>query len=758
MQLPTFLQPETRILDFGVESPDLAHELASDGVTRYLGLVTLAALHTVRSQADGLERRFHELASPDQVRRCSTDVLIVRPAFAERLWMVGELRHVRYVALESGWSARDVETRLAKTAARFSRAVTPRGRFDVGETRFDLLEISRQAPPRTRRYFSPVWGPEGLIQRLDAAGIQYAALRWFEDLPHMEPGEDLDVLVTDEHLAAFGTLMNEEPGTIPLDLYSETGLPSSDYKNMAYYPPQLARQLLDRAVVHSSGCRVPAPLDHLRSLAYHAAYHKGMSSGLASAHVAETVTDPEHDYKSALESLARSVGVRLDASLDGVDEYLAGEGWRPSVDTLVRLADGNLWIKAKFFAAKPEPVIPPETTVFLLRERLASVVGTDEVLALLDHLGFEVLMTSELDSAAAARCAEQTRGGNWGQGPFPVSGGGPVTVVVAVHYAPAPPVGKALDKYPRLSNNDVLVAKERVRDLVAARVSAHERFNPVHSSDNELEAWEYVTIALPQAAEELQELVGQRRVHYRTTVPVVRQLSRGRRAKVEVVDGADGRVVRKTFAAGYLRHMERELLALQQLSPEVAAVPPLLASGDNWFSCPYYRDQLAPLMTSRKLVPLPLVRDMVDVLRQIHEHGFDLVDAKPQNFILDHRAGLKIVDFEFLHRYTNDRPPFASSYAFRGVPAGYTDDLPVSDLSYERRWLAFTGLSADQLTSGSPMSQHTSRAVFRTKRAILGPRGPVRRIQGQVRLGARTTRRATGRTFSRWARARAKAA
>lgn len=756
--MPSFLRPETRVLDFGAESPDLAHELASKGVNHYLGLVTPAALDAVRSQAGGLERRFHELASPDQVRRCSTDVLIVRPAFAERLWMVRDLRHVHHVALESGWGVRHLETRLAKTAARLSRAVTPRAGFEVGATRFDLLEITRQAPPRTRRYFSPVWGPEGLIERLEAAGIQYAALRWFEDLPHMEPGEDLDVLVRDEHLAAIGTLLNEEPGTIPLDLYSETGLPSSDYKNMAYYPPQLARQLLDRAVVHASGCRVPESLDHLRSLAYHAAYHKGMSSGLASAHVAGTVANPEHDYKSALESLAQSVGVAIDASLEGVDEYLANEGWRPSVDTLVRLSDGNPWINARFFAAEPEPVNPPEATVFLLRERLASVIGTEEVLALLDHLGFEVLMTSELDSVAAARCAGQTRGGNWGQGPFPVSGGGPSTVVVAGHYAPTPPVGKALDKYPRLSNNDVLLAKERIRDLVAARVSAHERFNPVHSSDNELEAWEYVTIALPQDVEKLRELVDQRRAQYRTDVPVVRQLSRGRRAKVEIVEGANGQVVRKTFATGYQRHMERELLALQQLSPDVAAIPPLLEKGENWFTSPYYRDQLAALMTTRKLVPLSLVRDMVDVLRQIHAHGYDLVDAKPQNFILDQRAGLKIIDFEFLHRYPDDPPPFSSSYAFRGVPAGYTDDLPVSDLSYERRWLAFTGLSADQLTSGTPISQHASRAVFRTRRAILGPRGPVRRLQGQLRSGAGNARRATGRTFSRWARARAKAA
>src|SRR5690606_28717378 len=115
--------------------------------------------------------------------------------------------------------------------------------------------------------YSPSWGADGLAVRLKESGMRYAVLRWFEDLPTIEPGEDLDVLVADEDVARFRELVEAEPGTCPLDLYSVSGLPASDYEDLAYYPPRIATQILDHAVVHQSGFSVPAPLDHLHSLA-----------------------------------------------------------------------------------------------------------------------------------------------------------------------------------------------------------------------------------------------------------------------------------------------------------------------------------------------------------------------------------------------------------------------------------------------------------------------------------------------------------
>ena len=224
----------------------------------------------------------------------------------------------------------------------------------------------------------------------------------------------------------------------------------------------------------------------------------------------------------------------------------------------------------------------------------------------------------------------------------------------------------------------------------------------MHSSDNESEALEYLELALPDESDALRAELSRRRTAFRTDVPVVKVLSRGRRAKVEVVRGDQGLVVRKTFAPGYLRHLDRELEGLRELGPHIAAVPPLLEVGDNWFTCPYYQDELRAFRDRGKLLPLPVVHEIVSVLREITARGFDLIDAKPDNFLLDPEHGLKLVDFEFLYRYPGSPPEFGASYGFAGVPEGFSGDVPVTDFNYDRRWRRLTGLSPELVLEGSP--------------------------------------------------------
>lgn len=757
VELTSLLSPESRIIDVGPTGFDVVRRLAEDGYGRYLGLIAPEQLAAARRQVDGLADRLHPLTSASQVVRNSTDLLILRGPFVRHLWFVPDLRHIRYVAIEAGSSRAAVEGRVAALAGRVTGKMTVRGRHSCGTERFQVVEVGGRRAPRPRRYLSPVWGVTGFVRRLEDAGLRYVFLRWFDRLPSLEPGEDLDMLVADQDLAKVEELLGQEPGTIPVDLYSETGLPGSDYQGMAYYPPTLARHILKRSVTHVSGARVPAPEDHLRSLAFHAVYHKGIRSGLPSSILTEKDKDPEHDYGAALQGIARTLGVHLAESLDGVDEYLEGEGWRPPLDTLLRLTDSNPWIRARFFTAKQVTIDPPEPTVFLLRERTTPVVSTDDVLALLDHLGFDVLTVRDLDGPARERCAAHTRGGNWGGGPFAESGGPPTKVILALHHAPRLPTAALRARYPRLSNVDILLAKQRIRDLVNGRLADAQHFNPVHSSDDALEAWEYIRLALPDEMAELRAEVSRRRAQYRTNGHVLKVLSRGRRAKVEVMQGQHGLVVRKTFANGYLRHMERELQGLRELRPHVGAVPELLDSGPNWFTRPYYEDELSEVWAGNRLLPLRVVREMVGVLRRIHDQGFDLIDAKPQNFMLDPRQGLKLVDFEFLHRYHGPPPDFTASYGIVGVPDGFPGDLPVSDFSYNRRWRRYTGLSPHALVESPAWSQHVHRALFRLRKATLGSQGRIRRSLRLSRHQLRRTRRLVGREYARWTRYRASA-
>ncbi|WP_407344415.1 hypothetical protein [Pengzhenrongella phosphoraccumulans] len=754
MDLNLILRTETRILDVGAPGPELAAALAARGNRRYLALVAPRDLVAVRARAAGIEQRFHALTAPAQAFKSSADLLILRGQYRRMLWSLRDLRHVEHIAVATGSGRPSAEVALAQVMGRLTRKLTPVGSMTLAGARFDVLAVATNRANRPRQYLSEVVGVAGLIRRLEDEGLSYAALRWFDSLPDLAPGEDLDLLVADGDLARLRSILAEEPGTIPVDVYSESGLPGADFQGAAYYVPDLARKILAGAVHHCSGCRVPSPGDHLLSLAYHAVYHKGERSGIPSHDAPAGFRDPDHDYGEMLTRLAAAVEVNLPETLEGLDDYLGRQGWRPPPDALRRLAGANPWIARQLSAEAEPPNEPPDVSVFLVRERALTVVGLDELVQVLEAVGFEVILTRDLDADARRRCADVTRGGNWGGGPFPVSGGGPAVAVVAVHYGPRPPDLVMHANYPRLTNADVLLAKLIVRDLVGSLVGPADRFNPLHSSDNEAEAWEYVAVAIPDAAPTLLAEVAARRDAYRTDAPVARVVSAGRRAKVEILEGPGGPVVRKTFAPRALRFMERELRALRELGPRLDAVLEVVDTGPHWYACPHYANTLGDLDTQwpPRLLPLAVVRDMVDVLRSIHGLGFDLIDAKPQNFLLDPQRGLRIVDFEFVYTYPHQPPPFEAAYWLRGVPADFAGDTPRGDLSYDWRWRRFTGLSPEALISGSVWRQHAERAIYRARHWPIAPTSRGRRI---ARARLRLLRGRLGGRYRIWARDRA---
>ena len=739
-----------------VDAPDasIARHLAAHGRTRYLALVAPRMLGDVREDAGELAPRVRSLAEAPDVRRLGADVLVMHGRAQRHLWTPRDLGAVRLVLVEA--TGRAVEAAIARRLQQRSGNLRPHPDVHVDGRRFHAVELAHRPPRRPRAYLSPVVGPAGLFRRLDEEGVRYVVLRWFEGLPTLDPGEDLDVLVADEDLETLHAVLAEEPGTIPVDVYSETGLPGADHQGIAYYPPHLARRMLDRAVRHPSGARVPAPDDHLHSLAYHALYHKGVAAGVPSRLLdAPPGATPEHDYAAALAEVAAGAGIDLPHGMEAVDDHLAAHGWQPPYDTLLRLSGTNAWIHRRFFDEAQRADDPPEPAVLVLRRRAREVLTLDEIVDLVTHLGFEVLAHRELDADMADRCATTMRGGNWGRGPYPSSGGPPAELLVLAHYGPRRPDAATRDRYPHLTNVDVLEAKERLRDIANARLPADQHCNPVHSSDNPAEAWAYVTTAMPDQLEVLQGAIDERRAEFRPQGPVERVLRRGRRARVELVEHDGGLAVRKTFGRAHLRHLERERVAATELAAVVDAVPPLLASGDNWVLVPFYTDTLGYEVDHPRLVPLPLLRAMVDVLRQVHDQGFALVDAKPDNFLLDDDGRLHLVDFEFLHRYPGTPPPFEDSYTLRGASADVVEDVPVGPLHYDRTWLPWTGLRVDELCHAPPWRQRVGRARYRLRRLAGALKRRVLAVPRGVRAALQRVRAEAGQRYRDWARRRA---
>jgi hypothetical protein len=187
---------------------------------------------------------------------------------------------------------------------------------------------------------------EDFFERLRQEGVTYVVLRWFEELPQVEPGHDIDMLVDDRNVAFVQSLLTDRPrhGTQHVDVYSVSGLPGSDLAGLPCFPPSFARRLLNRAVWLRGVYRVPDPEGHFLGLAYHAAYHKGYASGLSAGDEREHRARGSHDYEAVLADLAARLGESVDPTLDGVDRYLADHDLRPPLDTLRRLAPTNPWI------------------------------------------------------------------------------------------------------------------------------------------------------------------------------------------------------------------------------------------------------------------------------------------------------------------------------------------------------------------------------------------------------------------------------
>ena len=133
---------------------------------------------------------------------------------------------------------------------------------------------------KTRHYLSPLIPIELFFQKLNELNIKYCILRWFENLPVIQENEDIDLLVDDNDICKVYEVIDDKPGIIPFDIYSESGMPGSDFRNVPYYSLSLAEKSLNETILYKNIFKVPTPENYFYLLAYHAVFHKGEHSGI----------------------------------------------------------------------------------------------------------------------------------------------------------------------------------------------------------------------------------------------------------------------------------------------------------------------------------------------------------------------------------------------------------------------------------------------------------------------------------------------
>ncbi|HEY3393201.1 MAG TPA: hypothetical protein VGK58_10860 [Lacipirellulaceae bacterium] len=502
----------SRVIEFDAPNGTLGESLRAAGFAKHLIVVRdesrrRAIVRTFPSLGSSIALR----VSPRVVRQNNADVLILHRWSALRVCRWRNVRHARYVVLP--WTGSPLcwfavliwfwQWALGRLAwPRFvcvKRIVQDRQGRRVLGPRLVVCRVRRPRPQQgARRYIPHALGIEGFLRRVETGGVRHAVLRWFEQLPQLPGGEDIDLLVDDAGLESVHAMLDAGPGIQPIDVYSVTGLPGADYRAMPYYPPYLAERLLDRAARHRHMCHVPAPREHFLSLAYHALYHKGVEAGIPSRLGTPINSRSDHNYSVVLGRLAHELGIDVPVTLEDLDGYLDSQGWRPPHDMLVRLARHNRWVRSLLRQPEKLPAADDRLAVFLVREEALRRGGIERAAKLIESYGFDVVASRRIDASASTRVARSIRGGNWGRGPWPISGGPPIAAIVAFDRAPIPLTRRQRRRFPFVANARLL-CKEQLRDAFNHGVAADQHCNVVHSSDNGREAMDYLRIIMPDA-------------------------------------------------------------------------------------------------------------------------------------------------------------------------------------------------------------------------------------------------------------------
>lgn len=209
-----------------------------------------------------------------------------------------------------------------------------------------LRERVSRAPRGNPRYIPAHLGVSGVLAEFNRRNVRYVVLRWFDRLPELGGGGDLDVLVHDDDVSEVDDVLDARSGIAECDVYSVSGTAGTTYSGVPHILPAKAARLLESAT-WSKGCRVPALEDHFLSLAFHSVYHKGFKSGLPSGHEAPAgIPTPKNDYAGTLAALAAELGVDVDVTLEALHDYLVSRGWGATPEMLTALSRRNAWIPA----------------------------------------------------------------------------------------------------------------------------------------------------------------------------------------------------------------------------------------------------------------------------------------------------------------------------------------------------------------------------------------------------------------------------
>ena len=279
-----------------------------------------------------------------------------------------------------------------------------------------------------------------------------------------------------------------------------------------------------------------------------------------------------------------------------------------------------------------------------------------------------------------------------------MDGGLPAVIIVAVDVYPITPEPSDFSSHPGLTNRRI-INKNEIRDFINKHLGDETKwFNGVHSSDNEIQAFEYLTLAGINKDEIHREII-KHKENFVTKYPVLKVLSRySKRAKVELIDFNGVKAVKKTFKSGCENFFNNEIKAYK-LFQNIISIPKLLEVGNNYIITSYIENS----HILRERINLKIFKKCINILRQIYDSGYSLLDFNPENFLIDNKKNIYPIDFEFLYEY-KVKPDFFSCYDFVGPPESLdmlikpNNNIPNGVKQFDALWYDHTGIKYEDLS------------------------------------------------------------
>lgn len=678
--------PSVKVLEYDTETSSLKKQLAVSGYDNYLGICTgqpdgnrnpdlyytREKTITYKNNAEVLILNNGDFMDLKNAFHSSADLILFMPAKI--------IDRASFLPL---WAYK--LARKKKWEFWFENFSCSLGESHAGV----VFKRNHQQQKAARQYLSPEIGIDRFFETLAKQKLDYVILRWFDELSSLDLDEDVDLLIADSDIEKVRELLNEKVGILPFDIYSAGGLPGSNFHNIAYYPPYIAETILDQRELWNGTYYVPSRRHYFLSLMYHAVYHKGEKSGIPAKSGGLVKKIPQdHDYPGILQALARETDHELEeVSLEYFHHFLEEEGWAPSTDTIRKLLEvSGSWLESTIKSSEHNFEKDGELMVFVVREWAEERQLTDKIIDWFERNGLCLIRAVRLDEEQKRNAAQSMRGGNWGQGPWPVSGGKPSTLLVMYDYHPKPLTAKMKKKYPHVSNEHYLL-KEQLRSEINFSLSKEERANPLHSADDEIEALDYIAAVAPDLLPEIKAIVTEWDNAYRTPEKVLADVSeKKRRAKVEVIEYQGRKAVKKTYKAGKERFLEREKFVYGELSKECAFIPQLIASGENYIIVPYLKTRklTESWHIKKQILKRKHKQEIFSINEFFYNKGYALIDFHPGNILLT-SEGLRVIDFEFLYQYEQRPPSVSDSFDLNGFPEDFSEDKPYGIFPKQRR-------------------------------------------------------------------------